>query len=414
MLDNIRRLGNQFFRKSRKINNEPLNKVSLVVIIVIDIFILINVFTGLDDISRWYISPSQAYPCYSQWQNYREETNTNKDYEIISSSLSDINNQISQEQIYQEVEERHLGKVSPTCLQYAKYEDQINISPNQQIIQNIVQKQTQVSQFEQKNSTIRAQYDSTLLEKIAGQSREQSINVVGAEKAKQELERNNRNISTLKQEISNLKNQLVTKPESINFLAFLQNDNKFQPVEVNYQQASFWYPSIQLAFQALFLLPLILVALSVHNFAQRREYGLISLISWHLLVIFFLPLILKIFEFLQVGVLFTFIFDILRTILGGLLFLVSYVYILVIPLLGFVIIQLFQKVILNTKAQAVRRVQDSRCINCAKKIRHNDKYCPHCGYYQYIECANCHNLTYKYLSHCHHCGTFQDSSHNHV
>ncbi|MDB9346256.1 hypothetical protein [Nodularia spumigena] len=414
MLDNIRRLGNQFFRKSRKINNEPLNKVSLVVIIVIDIFILINVFTGLDDISRWYISPSQAYPCYSQWQNYREETNTNKDYEIISSSLSDINNQISQEQIYQEVEERHLGKVSPTCLQYAKYEDQINISPNQQIIQNIVQKQTQVSQFEQKNSTIRAQYDSTLLEKIAGQSREQSINVVGAEKAKQELERNNRNISTLKQEISNLKNQLVTKPESINFLAFLQNDNKFQPVEVNYQQASFWYPSIQLAFQALFLLPLILVALSVHKFAQRREYGLISLISWHLLVIFFLPLILKIFEFLQVGVLFTFIFDILRTILGGLLFLVSYVYILVIPLLGFVIIQLFQKVILNTKAQAVRRVQDSRCINCAKKIRHNDKYCPHCGYYQYIECANCHNLTYKYLSHCHHCGTFQDSSHNHV
>jgi predicted RNA-binding Zn-ribbon protein involved in translation (DUF1610 family) len=206
----------------------------------------------------------------------------------------------------------------------------------------------------------------------------------------------------------------VTKPESIKFLAFLQNDNKFQPVEVNYQQASFWYPSIQLAFQALFLLPLILVALSVHNFTQRREYGLISLISWHLLVIFFLPLILKIFEFLQVGILFTFIFDILRTILGGLLFLVSYVYILVIPLLGFVIIQLFQKVILNTKAQAVRRVQDSRCINCAKKIRHNDKYCPHCGYYQYIECANCHNLTYKYLSHCHHCGTFQDSSHNHV
>ncbi|WP_339460913.1 hypothetical protein [Nodularia spumigena] len=414
MLDNIRSLGNQFFRKSRKINNEPLNKVSLVVIIVIDIFILINVFTGLDDVSRWYISPSQAYPCYSQWQNYREETNTNKDYEIISSSLSDINNQISQEQIYQEVEERHLGKVSQTCLQYAKYQDQINISQNQQIIQNIVQKQTQVSQFEQKNSTIRAQYDSTLLEKIAGQSPEQSINVVGAEKAKQELDKNNQKISTLKQEISNFKNQLVTKPESIKFLAFLQNDNKFQPVEVNYQQASFWYPSIQLAFQALFLLPLILVALSVHNFTQRREYGLISLISWHLLVIFFLPLILKIFEFLQVGILFTFIFDILRTILGGLLFLVSYVYILVIPLLGFVIIQLFQKVILNTKAQAVRRVQDSRCINCAKKIRHNDKYCPHCGYYQYIECANCHNLTYKYLSHCHHCGTFQDSSHNHV
>ncbi|WP_414549932.1 hypothetical protein [Anabaena sp. CCY 0017] len=414
MLNKIRRFWSHFFNKSRKINNEPLNKVSLVVLIVIDIFILINVFTGLDDISRWYISPSQAYPCYSQWQNYKSQTTTGKDYEIIQSSLSGRYNELSQEQIYQQTQERHLGKVSPTCLQYAKYQDQINIPPNQQIIQNIEQKQSQIAQLEQSNSNIRSQYDSTLLEKIAGQSREQSINLVGAEKAKQELDQNNRQISIRKQEISSLKNQLLAKPESINFLSFLKDDSDFNQVKANYQQASFWYPSIQLVFQSLFLVPLILVALSVHNFAQRREYGLVSLISWHLLVIFFLPLIFKVFEFLQVGVLFTFIFDILNTLLGGLLFLISYVYILLIPVVGFGIIQLFQKVILNTKAQAVRRVQDSRCINCAKKIRPHDTYCPHCGYYQYVECPNCHNLTYKYLSHCHHCGTVQDDSHHHV
>ncbi|MHC5728420.1 MAG: hypothetical protein ACYTXY_30770, partial [Nostoc sp.] len=62
MFARIRRLLSQFFSKSRTINNEPLNKVSLIVIILIDIFILINVFTGLDDISRWYISPTEAYP----------------------------------------------------------------------------------------------------------------------------------------------------------------------------------------------------------------------------------------------------------------------------------------------------------------------------------------------------------------
>ncbi|GAB1539783.1 hypothetical protein NUACC21_24500 [Scytonema sp. NUACC21] len=52
MLARIRRLLRQFFSKSRTINNEPLNKVSLIVIILIDIFILINVFTGLDDMRR--------------------------------------------------------------------------------------------------------------------------------------------------------------------------------------------------------------------------------------------------------------------------------------------------------------------------------------------------------------------------
>lgn len=410
MFNKITRVWRQFFSKSRKINNEPLNKVSLVVIIVIDIFILINVFTGLDDISRWHTSPSQAYPCYSQWEDYRRQTNTDKDYEIITSSLSPTNIQPSQEEIYLQAQERHLGKVSPTCLQYAKYQDNINIPANQQIIKNIDQKQTQVSQLEQSNSNIRAQYDSTLLETIAGQPREQSINSVSAAKAKQELEKNNQTISKIKQEIDLLKNKLVTKPESINFLTLLTDDNKFNQLQANYQQASFWYPSIQLTFQSLFLVPLILVALSVHNLAQRREYGLISLISWHLLIIFFIPLLLKIFTFLQVGALFTFILNILSTILGGLLFIISYVYILLIPVLGFAIIQLFQKVILNTKSQAVRRVQNSRCVNCAKKIRHHDKYCPHCGYYQYIECQNCHNLTYKYLPHCHHCGSVQDLS----
>lgn len=404
MLNKIR----QFWSKSRKINNQPLNQVSLVVIILIDIFILINVFTGLSDISTWYISPYQAYPCYSPWQDYRNQDDVDKDFNIINSSLSQSLDQPSQEQIYQEVEQRHLGKVSLTCLEYSRYQDKINNPPNQEIIKSIQQQQAKVNQLTETNRQIRAEYPTAVLEKIAELPREQSINLVDAAKAKQTLDTNNRQISTLKAEITQLKNQILTKPESANFIEFLKQDSNFKLVEVNYQRALFWYPSIQLILQSLFLVPLILIAFSVHKFSQRREYGLISLISWHLLVIFFIPLILKVFEFLQVGVLFQFILNIVSRILGGLLFLISYVYILLIPVVGFAIIQVFQRVILNTKAQAVRRVQGSRCINCAKKIRNHDAYCPHCGYYQYVECPNCHNLTYKYLPHCHHCGASQD------
>ncbi len=411
MFARIRQILSQFFSKSRTINNEPLNKVSLTVIIIIDIFILINVFTGLDNISRWHISPTEAYPCYSEWQNYRVKTTQDKDYEIVSLSLSSYtNNQFSFRRNYQQAEAGHLGKVSQTCLQYADYQDKINNPEKQQIIRNIAQKQAKTSRLEQANSTIQSQYDSTLLEKIAGQGREQSINQVSAEKAKQTLEVNNRQISTLKQEISTLKNELLAKPESISFITFIKDENRFQEVDKGYQQASFWYPSIQLGFQSLFLLPLIIIALSVHKFAQRRGYGLVSLISWHLLVIFFIPLIVKIFEFLQVGAIFKFLFDIVSAIFGGLLFLINYVYILLIPVIGFGIIQFFQKFVFNAKVQAASRVQKSCCVNCAKKIRHLDTYCPHCGYYQYIECHNCHNLTYKHLSYCKHCGTSQVSS----
>ncbi|MBH8556024.1 hypothetical protein I8751_27515 [Nostocaceae cyanobacterium CENA357] len=410
MFAQFRRSLSQFFNKSKTINNEPLNKVSLVVIILIDIFILINVFTGLDDISRWYLSPLQTYPCYSEWQNYQTQNTQDKDYKIIQLSLSYNNTQPSQQQIYQQTETDHLGKVSTTCLKYAEYQEKINNSKNQQNINLINQKQTKINTLKQANSSIRQQYDSTLLEKIAGQPREQSINQVSAEKAKIELEQNNRNISTLEKEITNLKNELLSQPETSSFIAFLKDKEQFATLKKGYQQASFWYPSIQLAFQSIFLLPLIFVALLVHSLAQRKGYGLITLISWHLLIIFFIPLILKVFEFLQIGVLFEFIIDIISVLFGRLLFLVSYIYILLVPLIGFGIIKFFQKVVFNPQVQAISRVQKSSCIQCAKKIRQNDIYCPYCGYEQYVECQNCHELTYRKLSHCKHCGYLQDSN----
>ncbi|MEA5506607.1 hypothetical protein VB735_26600 [Halotia wernerae UHCC 0503] len=399
----------RFFNKSKTINNEPLNKVSLIVIILIDIFILINVFTGLDNISNWYLSPSQAYPCYFEWQNYQTQKIKDQDYNIIQLSLKPDNNQLNQQQIYQQAETGHLGKVSPTCLKYAEYKDKINNSQNQQNIKIINQKQEKINTLKQANSNIRERYDSTLLEKIAGQPREQSINQVSAEKAKLELEQNNRNISTLEKEITNLKNELLAQPESAIFIAFLKDNEQFIRIKKGYQQASFWYPSIQLAFQSIFLLPLIFVALLVHKLAQRKGYGLITLISWHLLVIFFIPLILKVFEFLQIGVLFEFIIDIISALFGRLLFLVSYIYILLVPLIGFGIIKFFQKVVFNPKVQAISRVQKSSCIQCAKKIRKNDIYCPYCGYDQYVECQQCHELTYKQIPYCKHCGHLQDS-----
>jgi uncharacterized membrane protein YuzA (DUF378 family) len=408
MLTRIRRFLRQFFRRSRTINNEPLNKVSLVVIILIDIFILINVFVGLDDISKWYISPAQAYPCYIEWEAYRTKTTPDKDYEIVKSALPyDTINQSSFQRTYQQAEEGHLGNVSQACLNYGNYKDKINNPANHQSIKTIDQKQAKIDSLEQSNRNIRTQYDSSLLEKIAGQPREQSINLVGANRAKQELARNNRTISQLKQEISASKNQLISKPESTGFLNFLKDDNTFKSVEQEYKKASLWYPSIQLTFQSLFLLPLILIALFVHNFTQRKRYGLISLISWHLLIIFFIPLIFKVFEFFQVGAIFQFLFDIISAIFGQLLFLVSYIYILLIPLVGFGIIKFFQKIVFNAKVQAASRVQKSCCIKCAKKIKHQDTYCPHCGYYQYVECSNCHNLTYKYLPYCKQCGYSQ-------
>lgn len=414
MFARMRRVLSRLFDRSRTINNEPLNRMSLIVIIFVDLFILTNVFTGLDDISRWHLSPAQAHPCYLEWNSYRQNTG-NKDYDIVrKAAIAQTNenmyrsdSKLSARETYERDAKNHLGNIASTCLDYAGIRDKVNTPENRKIVSTIDRQQADIGKLEAANQIVKSQYDSSLLEKIAKQTRDRSINQVGAEKAKQTLDQNNLKISGLKLETTNLKNILVAKPESIAFTSLLKDNNKFIPLKSSYQQASFWYPSIQFGFQAAFLFPLILGASVINNFAQRRGYGLIALISWHLLVIFLIPLLFKVFEFLQVGVIFTWISKFIYRIFGSLLFLISYIYILLVPLLGFGLIKVFQKFVFNSKIQTATRVQKSQCVNCASKIRASDIYCPHCSTYQLSECQTCHHLTYKGLPYCNQCGHAQ-------
>ncbi|MEM6450628.1 MAG: hypothetical protein AAF703_09975 [Cyanobacteria bacterium P01_D01_bin.105] len=408
MLSRLRRTVRRFFNKSRQINHEPINKVSLIVIIIVDLFILFNVFAGLDDISRWPLNPQQTYPCQSSWHAYRQSIADNKDYDIIRQAISPDDPLFQQGQWgYTQLAEGYLGNVSEVCLAYEQAQADIDTSENKQLAKRINDVQAEVSSFETKNATIRQQYDSTLLEDIAGQPREQSINNVAAADAKAEIERNDRAISQRKNTLEDLSSALLNKPESQAFLALLNDGAQFATVENGYSRASFWYPSIQLFFQGLFLLPLIVLASVVHRTAQRKHYGYVALISWHLLVIFWIPLIWKLFEFMQIGFIFEWLLEIVEVLFGGLRFLLNYLNILLIPLIGFAIIKFFQKVVFNTRLQAANRVQKMRCVRCAKKIRKHDIYCPHCSYAQYHVCQNCGSLTYRHLPHCKHCGADQ-------
>ncbi len=409
----FRRLLQRFFRKSSTFNRQPLNGGSLVVIILIDIFILINVFLGLQEISNWYLSPSATYPCYSQWKNYRESKEVGKDYDIVNQVVGDLpvdpNLKIpSLRSDYKQTEVGHLGKVDSTCLNFADLQDALRTPANQKNIVAIDTKLTKITQLEDSNRSIRQQYDSTLLERVAGQAPNQSINNVSAEKAKQTLDANNASINQLKQEVSDLKKTLLAQPQVITLLSRLQDSNAFGAIEKAHNHAAFWYPSIQLVFQALFLVPLILLFITVHRFAVRKNYGLVALISWHLLIISVIPAFLKLFEFLQVGTLVQWLAEAIANFFGGLLFLISYVRILLIPLAGFGLIKLIQRATKsggNPQLQAATRILESRCLNCAKKIRPDDAHCYHCGYQQYAECPNCHTMTHQHMPHCTHCGT---------
>ncbi|AFY59457.1 hypothetical protein [Synechococcus sp. PCC 6312] len=396
----------RFYHQSSRQQAQPLNKLSLGIIIVIDIFILWQVFSGLADIARWPLSPEQAYPCYPAWQTYREQTTDsqlNRDFAQVRTALENASND-SLELQYRRQAQDHLGQLSPVCLDYAARRDAIVTPSTRNTLARLRQQEQAIDFLATANRKIRAEYDSTLLEQIAGQAPSQSINAVAAAQARQTLQANEQKIQTLKQDIQQLQETLLQQPNSQKFIQFLNQDSAFQAVQQGYDSARFWHPTQQLILQVLFLAPLIGLAGWVQRWAWQRQFGLLALISWHLFVIFLIPLILKIFEVLRFGAVFSVVFSLITTLFGQLLFLVSYVYIFLIPLVGFGLIKLGQRLFLHPATQASNRYQKSRCIQCGRKIRLSDPYCAHCGFHQYQDCPHCHQPTYTYLPHCKECG----------
>ena len=204
---------------------------------------------------------------------------------------------------YQNLEDGHLGSVSPMCYGYASSFDELQIPEFKTRVETINNKENTISTIQAENVRIREQYDSSLLEEIAGQPGELSINELRAREAKETLDENNARIQTLNGEINTLKEEILVLTPVEQFLNLLNSDDEFTNVENSFERASFWYPSIQIIFQVLFLAPLIAIATWLHIKADKDGNGQLALITWHLLVIFSIPLIVKIFQFLQVGAL---------------------------------------------------------------------------------------------------------------
>ncbi len=399
----LRKITNKFVNKTTSLDQEPLNKVSIVIIIILDIFVLFNVFSGLDSMVKWPLNPTEEIACYSPYQTYQTATNKGS-FELNAITIENIIEKHKFSQEYIENKEKRLGKIYPLCTAYLSLEKALDIPENKQIKTEIDSLRQNIAILEEEIKTLKSQYDSTLIEKIAGQSQDKSINLATADNIKERIEFKKLEIEQIKLEIKENQSKLINNSNAQKLIELLNKESDYKNIEKAYKSADFWYPNKQLLLQGLFLLPLILGAYFWHSWALIHNQNLQILISWHLLLIFCIPLIIKLFEFIQFGNLVKIVVEFITTILGGLLFLASYVYIIIIPLLGFGLIKFLQTFVFNTQIQAKKRIQKVRCLQCNTKLRLTDKFCSNCGCNQFRECPNCHEKTYKYTNFCHQCG----------
>lgn len=403
MFSFLKRASRNLIHKSTYIQHEPINKVSLVILILIDIFVLFNVFSGLNSISQWPLSPSEEYPCFLPYQNYHiaEKKGT------FAFKVSTIENLIEQNKYplpSPAANSNRLGQVSNICGDYIRVSKAVNTPETVNLKTSIDKLRNEVASLKQENQTLQSQYNSTLLEKIAGQAPDKSINKVAADRVKSEIDNNKKLIANKEKQITEQQTKLIQHPATDAYLKLIDNTSDYQKLKQVYDKAAFWYPNQQLMLQTLFLLPLILIGYFWHSTALRKNYGLQALLSWHLLLIFCIPLLIKFFEFIQFGNLIGGALELIISLVGGLVFVASYALILIIPLLGLGLIKLLQAWVFNSRVQAKKRIQKVRCINCSSQLRLSDEFCPYCGFEQYVECLKCHHKTYKFTNYCSSCG----------
>jgi hypothetical protein len=408
MFSSIANIFNRLVRKSTQIHHEPINKVSIIILILIDVFVLINVFSGLGSIAEWPLNPSEEFPCYATHEKYQ----TDKRKGTFDFNASTIESIINERNLYLNtsiVSPKRLGSSSSLCTESIRLEKEISSSGNIKLKQGIDRDRNKISSLIQENRTLQSQYDSSLLEKIAGQSRQKSINITSSDRIKEKIDTNNEKIKETKEKVKEKQTNLLKNPTAEAYLKLLNDVSQYSKIKSAYQSAQFWHPNKVLLLQTLFLLPLIIIAYLWHTVSTRKNKGLQALLSWHLLLIFCIPLLIKFFEFLQFGNIIRVVLESITALLGGLLFIASYGLILIIPLFGFGLIKFLQVFIFNPRVQAKNRIQKVHCLRCNSKLRLGDEFCPFCGFEQYVDCLNCHQKTYKLANFCNACGHQQEN-----
>lgn len=394
-----------FLLQDKEVKFSTINKFNLIIFIVIDIFLIINIFSGLNVVTNVVNTPRNYLPCKTELTNTRTNLNSSYD-EVKLSTIKNLINKNYNNYNYSYYQSGVLiySEPDPYC---KKYENAESAVTNDNELNNLVKTnnnlEDEVKTLRNTNATLENQYNSTLLEKIADQNSNSSINQSTSKNTKTDIENNKLKISSNNSLIASNNKQILKSKGLKDLTAFVNNDetNNFIQWTKNYEII---YSIIVFLLQVAFLLPLILVSLVLYKFSQKKGWVTLATIFWNIYALSFIHIVVKILNFLQFSYVANLVLNILGGLVGGLYFLINYLYIILIPLFGFIIIQILQKTVFSKKRQERIRATKNQCTNCSKPIHKDDTFCGNCGTQAKIKCPNCGAMRTIGANHCQNCG----------
>lgn len=383
------------------LDNQPLSKAALIILLFLDLFILISIFNGLDRQTSLLTSPDDYIPFSCQNVVLDREWNPSNRIENLSRII------ITHTNSYYYLPKEKKTKRHSICAPYLDLIDQIKNDKALAALFDAYKKvDGEAEKLQQEINTAKGAYDTSLLETIANQKERRS-----------DITQIQKDFQVKTEALNALRGQIAAVELAINTNATVrllweklehQQETAREQLRADLRKANFWYPLQRLGMQILFLLPLFAIFYVWNNASIKKSSGIQTLVSAHLLVISFIPLFFKIVVF---------IYDILpKQLIRKLIELLEsfkiialwhYLMIALAIAAALCCIYIFQKKILSREKLLERRIMKGQCQNCGKQLPKGAPACPFCGFNQYKPCISCNKPTFVFGKHCSNCGKAQ-------
>lgn len=382
-------------------SEEPLNKLSLTAIIILDMIILNILFIGLNDHTGQLTAEHEYMPPAAQEIFIRQSwTPANRIANIQPLILAERNN--IRYRYESPFDEDLIRRMHPTAQPF--FRQVKDLSEDTALRALFLRRQKTVeerSRIERAFDEAKQSYDTQLLENIANASRP------GVDAASVTAQQYSEKISRLTGEIRSLETDINAHPGIAQLWTVVSpGDSERDRIVEDYKRFQFWFPLKELLWQLLFLLPIFGIFYWWNGRSIRKDNPLQTLISSHLLVIASLPIILKVIE-LVIDLIpkhfFRNLFKFLKSL--HLMALWHYFLIFVIITIGIALVCLIQRKVFNRQNVMQKRLMKGACTACGKRLPPGAGFCPFCGTGQLDECPACRRKTPCGGSCCIHCGT---------
>lgn len=387
-------------RLTRFNEEEPLGKLSLVIVILLDIFLLSVVFVGLEAHTSQLSSVDEYFPWECKQVLIEDRwSNANKLDRLQNIVLSDHNNYLRRDSFF---DENELGKMHPDCKEY--FQRIKSIHKNQSIKNMFIDRQSLQRKFSDwriEHKIGKDVYDTQLLEKIADKESKPGTSVTESmHRISKEYEKINAEIVAISSTISN--QQLVK-----DFFEQLgpSRSSKRDKLISDLKRYEVVYAFKEFCWQLLFLLPIFAGALFWYVKSTNKKFATQTLFSAHLLTIASIPILFEIVELVLDLIPKTFfraLFELLEKL--HIIALWHYLLIVVSLLVAILLVYFIQKKFFNTQRVYEKRLIAGKCCLCGKTLPPESGHCPFCGKNQMRQCRHCQSETFLGGNCCVNCG----------